>query len=121
MTLRVAAAHAYVTADAHGRPLVPPQPLDLAREEIPYGARARLEVELDPPEATLPLGAKVLARLGDEEWQYGMLSLFPTGDPGVSAVEIGLPWGPFWHGDDLPCGAGAPRCPASAKVGLWRC
>jgi len=112
MPATVTAVRAFLVADAQHHPLPSPQPIDLATDVIPYGARVRLEVELVTDEPLAPLlDAQAFAAFGGEERAYGSLSLFPSGSGNSYAVESDLPWGAFWCEEHLPCPDGAPRLP----------
>jgi len=109
MPTTISAVRASLLTDSHDQPLPSPQPIDPVTQEIPYGTRVRLEVDLDDPKRVLPLGAKVLVTYGSEQREYGMLTLFRAGAGNSFAIQARLPWGGFWHGEEVE--GGPPRFP----------
>jgi hypothetical protein len=57
MPASVTAVRAFLVADAQDHPLPSPQPIDLATDVIPYGARVRLEVDVEASGPVHPLRA----------------------------------------------------------------
>jgi hypothetical protein len=111
MPTTISAVRASLLTDSHDQPLPSPQPIDLATQEIPYGTRVRLEVDLDSAELVMPLGARAFCPGTGTEREYGGLTLYRSGAGNTFAANIRLPWGAFWREDPLPCAVGPPRFP----------
>jgi len=95
MPASVTAVRAFLTADSHDVPLPSPQPINLASDVIPYGARMRLEAEVQSSEPIHPLSV-----VGDGGLNFFMYS----SGRDTYAAELRLPWDLRLPGElfDLP-------------------
>jgi len=95
----------YLTTDVRGRKLPSPEPVDLASEEIPYGAGVRIEVEVETGEPMRPMRGWL------QPEERGSVCLFPTGEGSVFRGEVRVPWGLLWGGGEVEGLSGPPRFP----------
>jgi hypothetical protein len=96
MAIIISAVRAYLLSDAQDKPLAFPQILDLAKEAIPYGARVRLEADIEGGKPAHPLWATV----AQGDIGLGRLLLLPTDGASTYRAEARLPLGFIhWSGE----------------------